>query len=243
MISVNELIQYACEDLSQVGDGEAVSGELAASCEGLLNRAVASLNRDSYISLTVNSHDVVAAGEITFRKLEEGEQPTANTVDREPPDTVQGVARKVGIRYVKLVPSNPETMDRVITYSMPTLYWYGIDTEVAPSGKTRRVGRVRMNGQNPTELRVYVNSALPHYRLGDHIYLSQLYFDLILYTLELRMVRKYKLYSYEQKVKEDLAGAMKAIDSTTASNRPLNNEMYADGPTKAADDLLGGVGF
>lgn len=244
MILVNELIQNAAEDLSLVGDGEAVSGELAASCEGLLNRAIATLNADSYISLTVKSHDLVAGAEVVFRKLEEGETAPANTVDQEPPDNVQGVARKVGIRYVKLVGSNPESMDRVLTYSLPTQWCYGVETETAPSGKTRRIGRVRLNGSCPTEIRVYENSALPRYRLGDHIYLSQLYFNLILYALEERMVAKYKLQSYKQQVVEDLAGAMKAIDANTAQNRPMrNDEMYGDGPTRPADDLLAGLGF
>lgn len=244
MISVNELIQHACEDLSLVGDGEAVSGELAASCEGLLNRAVTTLNSDSYISLTVKTHDVLGAGDIVFRKLEEGEQAPANSIDQEPPDNVQGVSRKVGIRYIRLTGSNPESMDRSITYSLPTLWSYGVETETAPSGNTRRIGRVRLNGTCPTEMRIYENSALPKYRLGDHIYLSQLYFNLLLYSLEERMVAKYKLYSYKEQVKEDLAGAMKAIDTNTAQNRPLTNDGVAyDGYTKPAEDLLGGVGF
>lgn len=244
MISVNELIQDACEDLSQVGDGEAVSGELAASCERLLNRAIASLNSDSYISLTVKTHDVVGAGDVVYRKLEEGELPQANAIDQEPPDNVQGVGRKVGIRYVRLTPTNPESMDRGLTYSLPTLYCYGVETETAPSGKTRRVGRIRLNGSYPTDLRIYENSALPNYRLGDKIYLSQLYYNLILYTLEERMVAKYKLYSYSEQVEKDLAGAMKAIDSSTAKNRPLtNDELLVDNYTRPAEDLLGGLGF
>ena len=82
MLSVNELIQDACEDLSLVGDGEAVSGELAASCEGLLNRAITTLNSDSYISLTVKTHDVLANGDVVFRKLEAGEAPAPNAIDQ-----------------------------------------------------------------------------------------------------------------------------------------------------------------
>lgn len=244
MISVNELIQQAAEDLSLVGDGEAVSGELAASCERLLNRAIATLNSDSYISMTVKSHDLMAGAEVVFRKLEENEPMTANTVDQEPPDEIQGVSRRVGLRFVKLTPSNPQTMDRILTYSLPTQWSYGVETETAPSGNTRRIGRVTMNGSCPTELRIYENSALPNYRLGDHIYLSQLYFNLILYSLEQRMVAKYKLYSYKQQVNEDLAGAMAAIDATTAQNRPMrNDENFVDGPMQPAEDLLAGYGF
>lgn len=243
MIAVNELIQEACEDLSLVGDGEPVSGELAASCEGLLNRAITSLNSDSYISLTVNVHDVVAAGSVYLRKLEVGETPDSGTVDHEPPDSVQGVARKVGVRWMRLTGSNREAMDRCNTYSLPTQWCYGVETEVAPSGTQRRVGVLRLNGMAPVDLRIYENSALPHYRLGENIYLSPLYHDLILYKLEERMVAKYKLYSYKEQVAEDLSGAMKAIDTNTAQNRPLRNDDVLDSYTRPADDLLAGFGF
>lgn len=242
MLAVNTLIQEACEDLSRVGDGEQVPPELAASCEGLLNRAITQLNTDSYISLTVNTFDIEVAGNIYFRKLEEGEARPANTIDTEPPDMVQGVSRQVGIRWAAIPPSNPESIDRLNTTALPTRYCYGVKTETAPSGETRRVGIIKTNGTYPCTLRVYENSSLPHYKLGDMIYLSPLYHDLILYTLEMRMVKKYKLYSYQDRVQHDLNGAMAAIDTHTAANRPLTNDML-DPVTKPADDLLSGYGF
>lgn len=243
MLSVNQLITEACEDLSRVGDGETVPPDLAASCEGLLNRAITSLNSDSYISLTVNTADLVANGEIVFRKLEEGEALPANTIDMDPPDSVTGVSRKIGNRYVPLTPSNPQALDRSITYSLPTQWFYGVEFETAPSGTQRRVGRVSMNGSTPVDLRVYLNSQLPKYRLGDMIYLSELYHDLILYALEERMVAKYKLYSYSEQVERDLAGAMRAIDNSHAENRPVVNEGLVDPFTSPAADLLAGYGL
>lgn len=243
MLSVNELIQEACEDLSRVGDGETVSPDLAASCEGLLNRAITTLNSDGFISLTVNTVDTVAAGCVTFRKLEDGEEPQPNTVDAEPPDTIQGVARKVGTRWVRLGSSNQETMDRVHTYGMPYQWTYGVEFETAPSGETRRKGVLRLNGEYPVELRIYENSTLPHYRLGDMIYLSPLYHDVILYTLEMRMVKKYKLYSYEERVQHDLDGAMAAIDSNAAQNRPMRNDDQLCSFVSPAQDLVSGYGF
>ena len=120
MITVNELLQEAAEDLSQVGDGETLPGDLAASYEGLLNRAITSLNSDGYISLTVNVDDVMSSGDVVFRKLEEGEQTGYGVIDKEPPDSVHGVARKLGIRWVKLNGSNRQTMDMVNTYSLPS---------------------------------------------------------------------------------------------------------------------------
>lgn len=248
-ISVNELIQTACEDLSRVGDGEPVSPELAASCEELLNRAITSLNSDSYISLTVNTKELVAAGSVRFFKLQDGETLQPNSVDMDPPDTIQGVARQVGIRWLKLTPSNPQTMDRVLTYSLPTQWSYGVEFETVPTPDdhgniTRRVGVLKLNGTHPVPLRIYMNSSLSKYKLGDFIYLSDLYHDLLLYSLEMRMVAKYKLYSYKEQVKEDLAGAMRSVDNFAAANRPMrNDDQLCDSYTRPADDLIAGFGM
>lgn len=242
-LSVNQLIQNACEDLSLVGDGEAVSPELAASCEGLLNRAIADLNADSFISLSVKTHDIVAAGAVYFRVPEVGEV-TTNTIPQNPPDSIQGVSRQVGIRWLQLQSSNPQQMDRVLTYSYPQLWAYEVSQEIAPSGNPRMVGKVLLNGNNPTQLRIYENSALPKYKLGDTIYLSDLYHNLILYALELKMVNKYKLESYRSATNIELVKAKDAIDTKTAQNRPLTNGL--EGGSSYMDpyyNLVGGVGF
>lgn len=244
MFTVNQLLQEAAEDLSMVQDGEQLSGKRAASAEGCLNRAITALNSDNFISLSVKTHDLMAAGPVYFRKLEEGEERPANTIDQEPPDAVQAVSRKVGIRWIGLVGANKEQMDHAITYSLPQLWCYEITTETAPSGNERRVGVVRLNGDAPTELRIYENSAMPHYRQGDTIYLSPLYYSLVLYQTEMFMVDKYKLYSYEPKVQLNLTKAMKAIDTNAANNQPLVNgvDAVADYMTPYYN-LLGGNGF
>lgn len=243
-MTCNEIIQSACEDLSLVGDGEAVSPDMAASCEGLLNNAIADLNSDGYISLSVKTNDVNAAGNVYFRKLIDDEIASPNTVDMEPPDAVSGVSRQVGMRWLALHPSNPQEMDRVTTYSYPTLWSYEVEQELAPNGVPRRLGVLKLNGQCPTQLRIYQNSRLPNYRLGDTIYLSDLYHNLIQYALELKMVIKYKLKSYKEDVQIELTKAMKSIDTNTANNRPLTNGTEGIGDYMSPYyNLLGGLGL
>lgn len=242
--AVNDIIQTAAEDLMLTEDGNPVSGDLAAKCEECLNRAITTLNSDGYISLTVDVVDRVAAGSIIFKKLEEGEASDSNIVDSEPPDEVNGVSRKVGIRWMRMRGSNKQMMDRTSTYSYPTTWCYGISTELAPSGKTRLVGTLSLNGTYPAELRIYLNSQMPHYKLGDMMYLSSLYYNLVLAQLKMVLIEKYKLYSYKDGASLDLIAAQKAIDAKTANNRPLDNGLaeggsYLDGYY----DLLGGNGF
>lgn len=238
-MTVNELIQTAAEDLSQVGDGETMDGELAASYEGLLNRAIAMLNQDGYMSVTVKEHDVSAAGAVVFRKLENGEAAQPGSVDCEPPDSVQGVARKVGIRWMRLQGAEPQTLAACRTFSLPQLYSYSMEDESAPGGGRRVIGVLRLNGSSPVELKIFVNSALPRYRLGDSIYLSDLYHDLILYALEVKACKKYKLYSYLEQAERDLAEAKDLIDRNTLQNRPMTT--IDDGCGGYMDDFYNGM--
>ena len=240
---VNTLLQECHEDLTLTSIGDPISGELAAAGESCLNSAIRDLNRDGYVALSQQVHDIVAAGSVTFRKLEEGEAVPANTIDMEPPDGIEAVGRKIGVRYVRLRPSSRTLLDRTMTCSLPSQWCYEETTETAPSGATRRIGIVRTNGSGPSDLRIYVNSQLPSYRLGDTIYMSSLYYSLIMYATEMKLVGFHKLKSYEERVPRDLGGAMAAID-----RRHLNNaeNMGPEGLYEIDDpynDVLSGRGF
>ena len=89
-----------------------------------------------------------------------------------------------------------------------------------------------------------MNASLPKYRIGDTIYLSDLYRNLILYALEVRIARKYKLYSYLEQAERDLVEAKDSIDKNTMQNRPLTS--IDNGCGGYMDDYyngLGGVGL
>lgn len=242
-MNVNELIQSACEDLNLVGDGEAVSGDLAASAEGCLNRAISILNQDSYIAPTLKEYEVSGAGAVYFRKLEAGEGKPS-TIDIEPPDSIHDVARKVGIRWMRLRSATPQDLAATNTFSLPQFWSYGTESEDAPSGNKRMVGVLRMNGSAPVILKVFVSQKVPTYRLGDTIYLSDLYYSLILYALEQRLVARYKLYSYKEQVEQDLLAAKDAIDDNALRNRPLTNiDNIGGGYMEDFYNGMAGVGF
>lgn len=241
--AMNDLVQEACEDLNLTGTGEAVEGRVAAAAEGCVNRAIAQLNGDGYVAMTQHALDVNASGSIYFRKLEAGESKP-NTVDMVPPDNVDGVARKIGMRYMRLRPTSRDVLDRTQTYSFPTHWTYGTEHEIAPSGETREVGIIRVNGTYPTDYRVYVMSQLPKYKLGDTIYLSSLYRNLLLYATEMKLVELMKLKSYEDQVQRNLDGATKLIDTKHANNAPDTPENVPDGNyLDGYYNVMGGTGF
>ena len=243
-MTVNELVDTACRDLSQIDDDEHATGALLDSCAELLNVAIADLNSDNYIASSVREDVVTAASRIKFYTPVTGETVGANVIPIEPPDNVMGVARQVGIRWMQLQPISVEDVSSLASGSLPQGYAYNVYSDKAPDNTTRMVGEIKMNGTAGATFKVFTAQKLPHYSAGDTIYLSPLYKNLILYALEYRMVKRYKLYAYKAQVDEDLLAAKDAIDKNAAVNRPLTNLGQLAG--SYMDDFyngLGGVGL
>lgn len=237
MLAVNSIIQEALELTSMVGDGEAADGTLAASALGLLNRVIARLNNDNYFSSTQDYADIGAGGKIYFKKLEEGEifesSDGSACVDMEPPESIVGVSRKLGIRWIQLLPSNPRDQMAMTSWSLPTTYSYGFRFEKAPSGKDRMVGEVLLNGKAYSQIRVFMNHRLPKYSITDNMAISPLYHDAILYSLAVAICEKYKLKDYQPDMERQKDAALAVIDVNTLNNRALNSglvnqESYMD---------------
>ena len=227
MLAVNSIIQEALELTSMVGDGEAADGTLAASALGLLNRVIARLNNDNYFSSTQDYADIGASGKIYFKKLEEGEtferSDGSACVDMEPPESIAGVSRKLGIRWNQLLPSNPRDQMAMTSWSLPTTYSYGFRFEKAPSGKDRMVGEVLLNGKAYSQIRVFMNHRLPKYSITDNMAISPLYHDAILYSLAVAICEKYKLKDYQPDMERQKDAALAVIDVNTLNNRALNS--------------------
>jgi len=243
-MTVNEIIDSACRDLSMITDEDHADGALLDSCAELLNIAIADLNSDNYIASNVREDVVSAAGSIKFFTPIAGEITAANVVPIEPPDNIMGVARHVGIRWMQLQPISVEDVSSLASGSLPQGYAYNVYADKAPDNSTRMVGEIKMNGTAGAQFKVFSAQKLPHYSAGDTIYLSPLYKNLILYALEARMVKRYKLFAYKESVAEDLLAAKDAIDKNAAVNRPLTNLGQLAG--SYMDDYyngLGGVGL
>lgn len=244
MIAVNTLIQEAFELVSMTGDGEAVEGTYAAKGLKCLNRVISELNNDNYFSASQAFSEVTASGEITFKKLEAGEAPQPGTIDMEPPESVAGVSRKVGIRWLILLPSNPVQMMSVQSYSLAAMYSYALTSEVAPSGETRMVGKVILNGTASSTFRVFYNAYLPVYKMTDSIAVSPLYHDAILFSLAAELCVEYKLDDYKPDMLRRKSAALSIIDRNTLNNRAMNSGTIAGGSyMDPYYNGLGGNGF
>jgi len=228
MLSVNALIQEAAELCLMTGLGVAVDGTVAASCLNLLNRTIAKLNNDNYFSSCLETVEANAAGEIQFKKLEDGEiVPEGQIViDMEPPEAIVGVSRKVGIRWLELYGTNPQDMAAVTSMTLPTHYCYQVFAETTPHDHTphnRLVGKLSLNGAAFSAIKVFINRRIPTLKLTDAIPISPLYHDAILYSLAEMMCIQFKLADYQPEISREKNAALAMIDRNTLNNRMMEN--------------------
>lgn len=249
MLNVNALIQEAAELCAMTGLGEAVDGTLAASCLNLLNRTIAKLNNDNYFSSCLETVEANAAGEIQFKKLEDGEiVPEGQVViDMEPPEAIVGVSRKVGIRWLELYGTNPQDMAAVTSMTLPTHYCYQVFAETTPHDHTphnRLVGKLSLNGTGFSAIKVFMNRRIPALKLTDTIPVSPLYHDAILYSLAEMMCIQFKLSDYQPEISREKNAALAMIDRNTLNNRMMENgTRLASSWDRAYYDGLAGDGL
>lgn len=229
MISVNELVNQALKEVSLIGDDESAQGDLADSAVALLNSAIRKLNSDSYFASSVDKADVSSARFVCFRKLEAGEANDGHTIDQEPPEFVEGVARKLGIRYLPLKNCDPQFLDQHISGGMPSFYSYSTYDEVAPSGNHRMVGKVELNGSGNCPFRIYYTHRLAVQDLYSYIYVSEIYHDALFWTLCVLLCGKYHLDDYKQHCLDGMNAALSLIDRQTLNNRAMANGGFASG--------------
>lgn len=244
MISVNKICNDAAKYVELIGDDETLQGDYADGAVFLLNRVISFFNGQSYFSSTIDNIDHQVQRDLYFRKLEPGEACPPDTVDMEPPEFVQGVGRKVGIRWVRLVPCNPQDMDRMNSMSLPNTFTYGTTDEIAPSGEYRRLGKLHLNGGACSMCRIYLTHRIPEVTLDDRLCLSDLYHDILYWELCVRLCGKYKLNDYKADCQENRDDAVDAIDRMTLKNRAMvTGAAFTQGYDVWTDgiDLCGGT--
>ena len=178
MIAVNDLIHNAYESINMVGLGESADGDLDKVGIKELNRLISTLNSQGFLAMSQKWVDVPRTNKIYFRKLEAGEI-LPDTVNMVPPAKVEAVARKMGMRYVPLGPSNHMRMAQKNPYTMATAWTWDIEIENGPT-QPRNVGIITLDGDPHGDVRIWYNGQIPKYELDQVIYLPDIYNELLM---------------------------------------------------------------
>lgn len=235
MIAVNQLIQDAYESIGMTGLGEAVGtydstddygdGNMSVVACKELNRLITQLNNEGFIAMAQQWVDVPCASDIYFRKLQAGEIRTDTSVNMEPPEKVESVARRVGDRFIVLNNSNAVQMSQKNPYTIALSWTYDTKLETTPDDhvpNNRLVGHLHLDGDPRNQVRVWYNSKLPTYNLNDTIYLSDLYNEVLMSGLCLRLANYFEL-SPEKKAdcNTDFIAAKSLIKRNNITQRML----------------------
>jgi len=255
MIAVNQLIQDAYESIGMTGLGEAVGtydstddygdGNMSVVACKELNRLITQLNNQGYIAMAQKFVDVPCAKVIHFRKLQAGEIRDDVTVDMEPPEKIEAVARKVGDRYIVLTNNNAVQMAGKNPFTIAMTWTYDTEIETVPSELEQRVvGILTLDGDPRNSVRVWYNSKLPQYKLDDTIFLSDLYNELLMSGLCLRLAKYFEL-SEEKKadLNRDFTSAKTLIKRNNITQRMLQNSKLMGDYRDAYFNGLNGVGM
>lgn len=228
MLNCNQLIQDAYESIGMAGLGESVaeSGDDNLNVVGVkeLNRLITQLNNENYLSMSQQWVDGPQARVIYFRKLEDGET-ALNTIDMEPPQKIESVARAVGDRFIVLRNSNliDQSYKNPGTTALTWTYNTEVETQtMSDHGQQRIVGILTLDGDPRNKVRIWYNSKLPSYKLDDNIYLSDLYNELLMSGLCNRLANYFEL-SEEKKASTaaDFLAAKSMIKRNNATQRMM----------------------
>lgn len=257
MIAVNQLIQDAYESIGMTGLGEAVGTYESADDYGdgnmpvvackELNRLITQLNNQGYIAMAQEWVDVPCASDIYFRKLQAGEIRTDTSVNMEPPEKVESVARRVGDRFIVLNNSNAVQMSQKNPYTIALSWTYDTKLETTPDDhvpNNRLVGHLHLDGDPRNQVRVWYNSKLPTYNLNDTIYLSDLYNEVLMSGLCLRLANYFEL-SDEKKasLSRDFIAAKSMIKRNNITQRMLQTGKLMGDYRDSYFNGLNGVGM
>ena len=246
MLAVNELIQDAYESINMTGLGESTDGDMAVVGVKELNRAIAKLNSEGYISMSQKWVDAPCARTIYFRKLLDGEF-ASDTIDMEPPESIDAVARKIGNRFLPLNNGNHVQMSVINPTATASTWTYDVENETDPHDHmpgNRLVGVLTLDGNPRNDVRVWYSSKLPKYELDGVIYLSDLYNELLMSALCVRLANFYEL-SPEKKanLESDLLAAKTLIKRKTATQRMLQCGQLVGDYRDTYNNGLYGVGM
>lgn len=230
MYAVNELINDAYEGLNLTGLGEATEGDPSVVGLKELNSLISQLNGQGFISLTQKFVDSHSRTFVDFKVLtdEERAEPPANVIDMAPPSSIDAVGRKVGMHYIPMSSADMVQMSTKNPASIASGWNYGRHFEPVPgaeNGEQREVGHLQLDGICMNGFRIFYTSALPKYKLDQTIYLPDLYNELLLTGLKVKLVDFFKLYDGKTDVKADreFKAAKKLIKRENVTQRMLRD--------------------
>lgn len=247
-ISVQQLVQTAFQNCSLIGDGESVDGTMAGTTAndgalGLLNNLLSELNNQQYIVAYIQEDSFTMAGSAPIVGMGESfPNPNSVTLSGNLPDRLLGVSRRIGDRWIPLHSCDRQQMDSRNKMQLATSWSYElVSGDVA--GTPRTWGVLRIDSNRPTILKIWYPSKITVSGLSENLSLPDVYFDLLLNGLCVKLCVKYKLTDYLPIFEQQFKQAKNLIKRSNATQRMLQRGDLGGGYNDSYFNGLGGVGW
>lgn len=249
-ISVQQLVQTAFQNCSLIGDGESVDGTAYGTTAhdgalGLLNNLLSELNNQGYIASGFSVYNFTYTHP-TFILANYTPLVSDALVLGFLPTRIEGVSRQIGSRWLPLHSCDRQTMDTRTKMQLPTSWSYEVQKTELPNGSGTSVienGRLFLDTNKPTQVKMWCMQPIKAELENPTLFLSDIYFDLLLNGLCVKLCVKYKLTDYLPIFEQQFKQAKNLIKRSNATQRMLQRGDLGGGYDDSFYNGLGGVGW
>lgn len=187
--------------------------------------------------LKVNNEIKVVQGQATFKYL-----VPLNGFDKWPdliisplPDRVVSLSRKIGTRYLQLLPGDKPLLDSRTKHGLPNFYMCETQlehTEVLDNSYDYEVFIIETDSVQNINYRITYLKSIPQYKINDRLYFSEKILTVLEDGLCAKLCLRYKLLEIKPYFDEEYANGVRLLKRVNNSNRPMtyevNNGSYLD---------------
>lgn len=145
------------------------------------------------------------------------------------PDRIVTLSRKLGNKYVQLLPGEKQLLDSRTKMGLPTFYTCETEinkVKVANIEYNFEVFIIETDSVQNIHYRITYLKSLPEYKLNDKLYFSEKLLSIIEDGLCAKLCLRYKLMDIKAYFDEEFANAVRLLKRINNSNRPMTYEGF-----------------
>ena len=208
-------------------DGWAEVNELPAPSSTLVTKAL-KCNGKVYACVNI-------PGTYTFEWVERPDIKWPDLVINPLPDRVTTLSRKIGTRYIQLLPGERQLLDSKTKLGLPTFYTCETQLESYKIGNAdynMEVFIIETDSRQSINYRITYLKSIPQYKVNDKLYFSEKILTVLEDGLCAKLCLRYKLLEIKPYFDEEYANGVRLLKRVNNSNRPMtyevNNGSYLD---------------
>lgn len=208
-------------------DGWAEVNELPAPSAALVTKAI-KCNGKVYACVNI-------PGTYTFEWVERPDIKWPDLVINPLPDRVTTLSRKIGTRYIQLLPGERQLLDSKTKLGLPTFYTCETQLEnykIGNADYNMEVFIIETDSRQSVNYRITYLKSIPQYKVNDKLYFSEKILTVLEDGLCAKLCLRYKLLEIKPYFDEEYANGVRLLKRVNNSNRPMtyevNNGSYLD---------------